>query len=193
MTQTNAFDLSVVLLHDKMNNKEGRLVCTSLTMIDVHDFARSCRTYGVNTTFIAHPSATLRKLAKTLKTHWEEGLGATYNPNRKDALELIQIVSDLDEAVERIETRTGKLPKLVATSAKDGGDRIAFKEFRDSHLFADGGSQPYLLMFGTGWGMSDELLQRAQYFLKPVHGPTPYNHLSVRSACAIILDRLLGK
>ena len=103
----NPFDLSVVLLHDKMHNKEGNIVCTSLTMIDVHDFARSSRTYGTSTTFVAHPSATLRKLAKTLKGHWEEGLGATYNPNRKEALEIIQIVSDLDEAIERIEKRTG--------------------------------------------------------------------------------------
>jgi hypothetical protein len=51
----------------------------------------------------------------------------------------------------------------------------------------------FLLMFGTGWGMSEELLARADYFLAPIDGPTPYNHLSVRSACAIILDRLFGK
>ena len=52
---------------------------------------------------------------------------------------------------------------------------------------------PYLLMFGTGWGMSEELLERSDYFLEPVSGPTDYNHLSVRSACAVILDRLLGE
>jgi len=187
---TNApFDLSVVLLHDKMHNKEGKIVCTSLTMIDVHDFARSSRTYGVSTTFVAHPSATLRKLANTLKGHWEEGLGAVYNPNRKEALEIIQIVSELDEAIERITDRTGVVPKLVATSAKDGSDRISYQEFKTNHLH---NGTPYLLMFGTGWGMSEELLCRADHFLKPVNGPTPYNHLSVRSACAIILDRLLG-
>jgi hypothetical protein len=51
---------------------------------------------------------------------------------------------------------------------------------------------PFLLMFGTGWGMSDELMARADYVLKPINGPTDYNHLSVRAACAIILDRLRG-
>jgi len=51
---------------------------------------------------------------------------------------------------------------------------------------------PFLLMFGTGWGMSDELMARANYVLKPINGPTDYNHLSVRAACAIILDRLMG-
>jgi len=29
--------------------------------------------------------------------------------------------------------------------------------------------------------------------LEPIEGYTDYNHLSVRSAAAIILDRLLGK
>jgi hypothetical protein len=48
-------------------------------------------------------------------------------------------------------------------------------------------------MFGTGWGMIDELIERADYYLDPIEGPVEYNHLSVRSACAIILDRLTGK
>jgi hypothetical protein len=47
-------------------------------------------------------------------------------------------------------------------------------------------------MFGTGWGMSQELLDRADIFLDPINGPKEYNHLSVRSACAIMLDRLFG-
>jgi hypothetical protein len=33
----------------------------------------------------------------------------------------------------------------------------------------------------------------ADYTLKPIYGPVDYNHLSVRAACAIILDRLRGK
>ena len=31
---------------------------------------------------------------------------------------------------------------------------------------------------------------RADYFLEPIKGPTDYNHLSVRAACAIMLDRI---
>ncbi len=182
------FDLSVVLLHDRMVDKQGKLVTTSLTMIDVHDFARSSKTYGATNVYIAHPSGMIRKLARTLKHHWEEGYGATYNPNRKDALGLIEIVTDLDEAVRAIDERTGKIPKLIATSARDGADRVGFAEMRETLQ----NGEPHLLMFGTGWGMSQELLDRADYFLRPVKGPTPYNHLSVRGACAIILDRLLG-
>lgn len=182
-------DLNVILLHDQMVDKHNKHITASLTMIDVHDLARSCATYGVNTLFISHPAPTLRKLARTLKEHWEEGFGATYNPNRREALEHVQIVSDLDEAIQRIDERAGILPKLVATSARDGGKRISFDEFRAQTSSA---TQPHLLMLGTGWGMSDELLARADLFLEPIKGPTPYNHLSVRSACAIMLDRILG-
>ncbi len=51
-----------------------------------------------------------------------------------------------------------------------------------------------LLVFGTGWGLADEVIQGADALLEPVRAreATGYNHLSVRAACAIILDRLFG-
>ncbi|RMG39471.1 MAG: RNA methyltransferase [Candidatus Dadabacteria bacterium] len=183
-------DFSIVLLHDQMLDKQGKISTTSLTLIDLHDIARSARTYGVHTAYFAHPSSVLRKLARTLKTHWESGFGARYNPARHQALSGIDVVSDLDEAIHKIDLRTGKLPLLVATSAKLGEGRVSFKELRwrihNEH------NQPYLLMLGTGWGMSEKLLNRADLFLEPIVGPGDYNHLSVRSACAIMLDRLLA-
>ncbi len=184
------FDLNIILLHDKMVDKHAANITASLTLIDVHDIARSSKTYGVTNFFVSHPSPTIRKLARTLKQHWDDGFGATYNPNRKEALEVLDIVEDLDEAIQKIDLRAGKLPTLIASSAKAGGDRVSFKDLRtrlQSH------NHPYLLMLGTGWGMSEELLKRADLFLEPISGPTPYNHLSVRSACAIMLDRLLGR
>ena len=184
------FDFSVALLHDRMHDKQGKIVTTSLTLIDVHDIARSSRTYGAQSIFIAHPSAQIRKLARMLKSHWEDGFGATYNPTRREALESMEIACDLDEVIQKIDLRTGMLPKIVATSARDGGGRrISFPEMRKLILQ---NTAPYLMLLGTGWGMSDEILSRADYFLEPVKGPTPYNHLSVRSACAIMLDRLLA-
>jgi hypothetical protein len=185
----NDMSLYVVLLHADMVDKTGVLVTTSLTLIDLHDIARSAKTYGVVSTYIAHPAGPLRSLARTLKMHWEEGFGATYNPNRKEALEHIRVVSSLDEAISDIHNQTGELPVLLATSAKGGGERISFKKMRES---LSQSTRPHLLMLGTGWGMSQSLLDRADLFLEPINGPTPYNHLSVRSACAIMLDRLLG-
>lgn len=182
-------ELYVALLHDKMVDKTGKMVTTSVTLIDTHDISRSCRTYGAQSLFVVHPSQTMRALVRTVKEHWDTGFGSTYNPNRQDALGRLSIVSDLDEAIMQIEQRSGKLPKLIATSARDGEDRIGYSAMTETMKSAD---HPFLLMFGTGWGMSDELMARADYVLKPINGPTEYNHLSVRAACAIILDRLLG-
>ena len=183
-------DLSVILLHENMRDKQGKLVTTSLTMIDVHDIARSAKTYGLSHAFIAHPSPTLRRLAYTLKEHWQDGFGAVYNPTRKDALLGVEIVSSLDEAAAKIDMRTGRLPRLIATSARvNPRERLKFGLMRE---LIHAGTEPFLLMLGTGWGMCDELLARADYFLDPISGPTEYNHLSVRSACAVMLDRLMA-
>ena len=179
----------VALLHDKMVDKTGRLVTTSVTLIDTHDISRSCRTYGAESLFVVHPAQTVRALVRTIKEHWDTGFGSTYNPNRQDALGRLAIVSDLDEALLHIEQRSGKLPKLIATSARDGHDRISYEAMKGIMTEAD---HPFLVMFGTGWGMSEELMARADYVLKPINGPTEYSHLSVRAACAIILDRLFG-
>ncbi len=45
---------------------------------------------------------------------------------------------------------------------------------------------------GTGWGLSDEIFAASGMTLEPIKGCGDYNHLSVRSATAIMLDRLLG-
>jgi hypothetical protein len=45
---------------------------------------------------------------------------------------------------------------------------------------------------GTGWGVTETILAQADHALEPIQGGTDYNHLSVRSAAAIILDRVLG-
>lgn len=183
------FDLSVALLHEDMVDKTGKLITTSLTLNDIQDLARSSCTYGLKNLFIAHPSAALRKLAHRLQTHWLKGYGSTYNTDRKEALSITEVVSSLDEAILKIDLRTTKLPKVIATSAQNGPNRISY-DLMTNKLKEN--KDPYLLLFGTGWGMSKELLDRADYILEPIEGPTPYNHLSVRSACAITLDRLLG-
>src|SRR5262245_52535237 len=155
-------DLDVILLHDGMVDKTGSAITASLTLIDIHDIARSARTYGVRTVYVAHSSPAMRKLARTIKTHWEEGFGATYNPNRAEALAAVTVVADLDEALHDIEMRDGRLPTLVATSARGGGERIDFPAFaRRLETSADS----FLLMLGTGWGMGEALLARATLFL----------------------------
>ena len=55
------------------------------------------------------------------------------------------------------------------------------------------GDRPILLLFGTGFGIEAEVMKSFDYILAPVYGSCDYNHLCVRSAVAIILDRLAGE
>ena len=52
---------------------------------------------------------------------------------------------------------------------------------------------PILLLFGTGFGLTDEVMDMSYKIIEPIRGNTKYNHLSVRAAVSIILDRLLGE
>ena len=51
--------------------------------------------------------------------------------------------------------------------------------------------KPLLLLFGTGWGLTASLYERADFRLESIAGlaEDAYNHLSVRSAVAIYCDR----
>ena len=66
---------------------------------------------------------------------------------------------------------------------------IGYMELRNK-IFS--GNKPFLILFGTGWGLADDIIDSADYVLKPLKGFVKFNHLSVRSAAAVILDRLLS-
>jgi len=179
--------LYVTLLHHPVYDKNGAIVTTAVTNMDVHDIGRLSRTFAVQAFYVATPVPTLHHLVERIIRHWETGPGATYNVTRKQALALVRLALDLDAVVLDIERETGVFPRLVATSARDGGRRLSFATMRE-RLRAD--ARPELLIFGTGWGLTPEILQRCDDLLEPIRGASDYNHLSVRSAAAIILDRL---
>lgn len=179
--------LSVGLVHYPVFNKESKIVTSSLTNLDMSDIARSCCTFGIDRYYIVHPVKIMRRLAQKILEHWDVGYGATYNPNRREALSLTQLVVDFDDMLIDIEKRHGVLPKVITTSARTSEDMISFKDMR-ARLRVD--STPHLIVLGTGWGLADEIIERADYRLEPIDGHGEYNHLSVRSAAAIILDRL---
>ncbi|MFQ5666861.1 MAG: RNA methyltransferase [Candidatus Binatia bacterium] len=182
-------DLYVVLLHYPVLDKNGQVVTTAITNMDIHDIARSAYTYGVRRFYVATPVKALRVLAARIIAHWETGYGSTYNPTRKDALSVVSLEHDLDSTVLSLERDTGRRPRLVLTSARGGPHRTSFAALR-SQLEAT--VEPHLIVLGTGWGLAPAVTERADVTLEPVCGPTSYNHLSVRSAAAIVLDRLRG-
>ncbi|GIX44517.1 MAG: hypothetical protein KatS3mg130_0925 [Candidatus Sumerlaea sp.] len=184
-----AAKIYIALLHYPMRDRRNNVVCTSVTNLDIHDIARSCRTYGVAKYFVVTPILAQRWLAERILTHWEEGWGATYNPNRKEALESVAIVPDLGEVAEQIKQDSGREPLWIATSARRYPNTLRYGELT---RILNEDSPPVCLIFGTGWGIHPELLLDMDHILEPIVGPTEYNHLSVRAAVAIILDRLLA-
>lgn len=180
-------DIYLALLHHPVLDKNGQIVTTALTNMDVHDIARTSRTYGVRRFYIVHPVRALQLLALKIMEHWETGFGSTYNLTRKDALSLVELEADLDGVIVSVERHAGTRPVLVTTSARGGPKRISFADFRRRR---EADATPYLIVLGTGWGLTPEVMDRADLILEPIVGPSDYNHLSVRSAAAVILDRL---
>jgi tRNA (guanine37-N1)-methyltransferase len=179
----------VALLHHPVYDKNGQVVTTAVTNMDIHDIARSGKTYGIRGFFVVTPVKTLQKLALKIIEHWELGYGSQYNSTRKEALALARICNTLDDAIIEIERECGERPAMVVTSARAGGQRTPFRALQE---MLKKEFRPFLIVLGTGWGLTQEVISQADYILEPIQGPTDYNHLSVRSAAAIILDRLLG-
>ncbi len=183
-------ELYLALLHHPMLDKNGQVVTTALTNMDIHDISRSALTYGVRRFYVAHPVRALRVLAQKIIDHWQTGYGASYNETRKEALEIVALETDFDGVLLSIERDAGCRPQVVATSAKPSCGRLSFTELR---WRLENDQRPYLLVLGTGWGLAPELIARCDFFLEPIEGTGSYNHLSVRSAAAIMLDRLRGQ
>jgi len=178
------------LLHHPVLDKNGQVVTTAVTNMDIHDIARSGRTYGLAGFFVVTPVRALQKLALKIIEHWESGYGSRYNTTRKEALALARICGTLDDAIIAIERETGDKPIIIATSARRTPNRASFPMLRD---VLDRQTRPFLILFGTGWGLTETILLQSDYVLEAIEGRGDYNHLSVRSAAAIILDRLLGR
>ena len=180
----------LALVHYPVYNKKHEVINTSITNLDIHDIARACATFGLAGYFLVQPAAGQQELIGSLLKHWQYGFGARYNPDRHEALSKISLCASLAEAQAAIEQQTGQKPRLVATSARPTPGMQGYAKMRRQIAEAD---EPYLLVFGTGWGLTDELLAEADCVLRPVYGVDDYNHLSVRSAVSIILDRLFGE
>jgi hypothetical protein len=178
----------VALVHHPVYDKHKRVVATALTNLDLHDIARSTRTYGLGGFFIVHPVAAQRELARRIAEHWTGPEGAERNDFRRQAVERVRVVATLDEAAAELAADYGEPARRIATAAREApGKMVSFKQLRH-----DGDERPTLLVLGTGWGLTDEIIDGCDLRLEPIRGAGDYNHLSVRSACAIILDRLYG-
>jgi hypothetical protein len=182
--------VAIALLHNPVYDKNRRVVTTAVTNLDLHDIARVARTFGLCRYYVVTPISLQHALAERIRLHWIEGWGAGYNASRKEAMELMRVVSTLDDAVADMTQIFGNRPQLAVTGAKGRADAVGASQVLE---LLDTQENPLLLMFGTGWGLTEEIFDRADLVLEPILGNSDYNHLSVRSAVSIYLDRLFGR
>lgn len=182
-------DFYVALIHHPVVDRHKMIVTSSVTNMDLHDIARSCRTFDVKRYFVVHPSPDEQALNARIVNHWHTGYGQKSHPTRTMALERLELKFSFDEALARIRELSGEEPLKFGTSARKTGDRIVAPK----DLVAKLEEKPVVLMFGTGYGLAPEWADKLDFFLQPICGPDEYNHLSVRSAVAIYLDRLFGR
>ncbi len=179
--------LAVALVHYPIVDAQGDIVTTAVTNLDIHDIARSARTFGCSDYFIVHPIEAQRALVNRICEHWTTGSGARRIPDRKRALELVRIVSTLEEAIDRF--GEGGPVETWVTAARDVATPISFEQARE--VLSQSGP-PVLLIFGTGWGLAKSVIESATAALPPIRiVGSDFNHLSVRAAAAIMLDRLI--
>ncbi|HTL12653.1 MAG TPA: RNA methyltransferase [Bdellovibrionota bacterium] len=184
----------VVLLHHPVTNRDGARITTSITNLDIHDIARSCRTYGIRGYYLVTPVQEQHGVAGRILTHWKSDASRRYHPDRAEALSRVHLAADFDEVFRLVEAAHGEKPEVVLTEARPLYETLDYGDYR-ARLEAPGRTRPMILIFGTGWGVDPVFADKIDLVLKPLYGPEGpegYNHLSVRAAAAIILDRLFG-
>lgn len=203
----------LALVHHPVLDRQGKVVATALTNVDIHDLARSGRTFGCQGVYIVTPVTLQQRMVQEVLAHWTLGIGSQHQ-RRAEAMRRVAVAASIADACEDIARRTGCAPEVAVTGASMRAPTESFAELRERLRRTKGDSQtepgrqvrPLLILFGTGWGLTPEVIDAADTRLPPVRmdpdllgepgsddSSKPYNHLSVRAAVAIVLDRLLGE
>lgn len=181
-------NLTVALVHHPVVDKNGQTIAAAVTSLDLHDIARACKTFGIGTFYVVTPLTDQQELVRQIIGHWVSGAGARYNPDRQSALGLIRLKASLAEVMEECRVAAGRKPCTVVTSARMENSDLACPDLK--RMVRE--DRPVVLVFGTAWGLAPEVVRDADFRLAPISGQGEYNHLAVRSAVAIILDRIAG-
>ena len=175
------------LVHYPVYNKHMQVIATAVTNFDIHDIARTARTYDVEKYFVIHPLEIQAEIIKKITDYWQNGYGKEYNPDRSEALDHVQYIPSIADAIKQITELEGKAPLTVTTDARTYPNTVTYQYVRG---LLEQGEVPIFLLLGTGFGLEKDTMSKFDLILEPIWGPGDYNHLCVRSAAAIMLDRL---
>ena len=180
----------VMEVHYPVLDKRGEKSSTAITGMDLHDIARACRTYGIKKYLLVTPLQQQREMAQKIVTHWTEGWGASYNHDRSEAFSTLKIFASVNRALKWVREREKIEPFKIATTAKSVGGAVHWLSLKRRILEED---LAPVFIFGTGWGLHQDVIDDADSVMTPIAGGLDsWNHLSVRSAVSITLDRFFG-
>jgi len=180
--------MAVGLVHHPVLNRAGDTVTSSVTSLDVHDMARLCRTYGVGCLYVVTPLQAQARLVERIIAHWTQGYGSQVNPERKEALTHVKVVDSIEQMLDNHGLDVEGAAVMV-TSARTGKGVVSYATARDILARAPRAA----VLFGTAHGLAGHAHELANVRLAPIPGVDDYNHLPVRCAASIIMDRLLGR
>lgn len=189
---------AVALVHFPVLARDRSVVTTAITNLDIHDIARSAFTYGALRYYLVHPVLAQRELADRVVAHWTSGSGALRIPDRKPPMESVRVVPSLAAAKADLAETLGATGPGEAVGVESWVTSAAPLPGCITHVAARAQLRqegpPVLLVLGTGWGLAPQVIENAAVRLEPILSPRSdgYNHLSVRAAAAIFLDRLVG-
>ncbi|MCL2064492.1 MAG: RNA methyltransferase [Candidatus Cloacimonetes bacterium] len=178
------------LVHYPVYNKAGETITSGITNLDVHDLSRSALTFEVHKFYIIHPNDRQKEIFEQILGFWKTEMASFYNQHRVEALSVISFSKSIEDTIEEIRNQEKIDPIIVTTTARHRDNQISFRETRK---LAENSERPILLLFGTGNGLHEITHEQADFVLTPIQNKAKYNHLSVRSAVAIVLDRLFSE
>lgn len=188
----------LALVHYPVYDKHRKVVATSITNYDIHDISRVARTYNLGGYYMVTPLKSQQELCRRIIRHWVEGFGSQYNQTRGEAFSTTYLTDSLQQVVDQMREKFEATPMVIMTSARKhiarecGKPLLEYAEARE--LFRQDVTIPFLLVLGTGYGLTNECIEEyGSMVLAPISGISEYNHLSVRSAAAIMVDRVFGR
>ena len=186
---------AVVLLHHPVTNRDGAIITTAVTNMDIHDIARSCRTYEVDHYYLVTPIVEQKALVDRILAHWHRPHQKDWHPDRFDALSRVQVKETFhDVKADLIDRYPEAVIEVSMPDARPLPNQLNYAQVREKWK-NESKMTVKIIVLGTGYGVDPSFYSEVHTYLGPIYGPlgaSGYNHLSVRAAAAIILDRLFG-
>ncbi len=176
--------LTLALVHHPVCNRLGEEITSTVDHFDVMDGSRLALTYAVRRLFVVNHVPAQQALVERLIRH---GTAANERDQARGEFGRTAWAPDLDAVIAEHVRELGVRPTVVVTSATSAPGELGFVALRERLH----GGEPILLVLGKAWGLAPRMLAAADHRLAPIDAGTGFNHLSVRSAMAILVDRLM--